>query len=394
MGAIELYNAAIEKPLAVYEIFKEFFGEERVDIQDIPTFEDTRNLIYDGETVPSLIANINYHYSYPFILVHFPHVTVKNEHDSSTEVDDLFAKVSICYDGTLDGRFSLNRATYSLLHIENDYMHSHIPGIPKTDFSRFLEPCTGSGPINTTIHSLNSEFSEDLWRLFCLELSKFVEVESLNGGPYRRLDNLVPGGHSMASSPSRVGYRLESINRFLPPSSLSWLTVDRFVDFVNYVIDSGKLKFSFTGYYTIAMGIDEYILTLSNLFIEWFNKQQKDASGTTNSAIILNLESNSILQTAYMFDGHLVQKFSGERFNIGEHIGDYVCTFKGRRVTLQVTGYNSGNDSQEEDHSITILNLRLCEFILTKILYILNYRYGNSRNPEELANTGKTTVYL
>ena len=113
MGAIELYNAAMEKPLAVYEIFKEFFGEERIDMQDIPTFEEVRALIRDNDGLANVISNIGFHFNCPFILVHFPHVTVKNEHDSSTEIDDLFAKVPINYFGTLGGRFSLNRAKTS-----------------------------------------------------------------------------------------------------------------------------------------------------------------------------------------------------------------------------------------------------------------------------------------
>ena len=73
-------------------------------------------------------------------------------------------------------------------------MHSHISSIPFGNFTFFQSPCTGSGPINNTICSLSRDFDANLWRLFCLELSKYVEVESIAGTPYHRLEGLTRGG--------------------------------------------------------------------------------------------------------------------------------------------------------------------------------------------------------
>lgn len=394
MGAIELYNTVMEKPLAVYEIFKEFFGEERVDMQGLPTFEDVESALSAvGMTVHGakniIIRHIN-EVGNPFILVHFPHVTVKNEHDHSTEVDDLFAKVEITLDGRLFNRFKLNRATYSLLHIENDYMHSHIPGIPVSDFTSFLDPCTGSGPINTTMHSLNDEYSEDLWRLFCLEMSKFVEVESLNGGPYRRLDSLTPGGRNVSSF--KILPELSVIKTYGSSSFQTPLTIDMILDFIRYVISSKKLKFAYEGCYTLAMNAQDFLLVMSNLFIDWFNEMRDGKNEEETQTIIRDLTNNRILIKAYMEDGYLIEKRESVRSNPRRFIGQPVCVFKGRNITINIPDLVP-NEDQEEDHHLNILDTKLCQFILIKILYILNYRYGNIRSEEE-TKSGKKTIFL
>ena len=128
-----LYNREMEYPLRIYEIFKEFFGEDKVDMQGFPKLED----------IPSGITQSAFKRLIPvsgFILVHFPHVKVTNEHDRSTEMNHLFAKVVICKNGTLGEKFSLNRSEYSYLHISNGYMHSHISQVPFTNFSCFQRP--------------------------------------------------------------------------------------------------------------------------------------------------------------------------------------------------------------------------------------------------------------
>ena len=50
----------------VYEVFKEYYGEDRVDLQNNER-----------------------------ILVHFPRVTVTNENDQSVEVTDLYIRTKI-----------------------------------------------------------------------------------------------------------------------------------------------------------------------------------------------------------------------------------------------------------------------------------------------------------
>ena len=120
-----------------------------------------------------------------FILVHFPHVRITNEHDRYVDINHLWAKIKITSEGTMNGNFTLNRSEYQAIHFMSNYMHSHVSSIPRDDLTRFMSPCTGDGPINSTISSLYREFDSDLWQLFCLELSKYVTVESISGRPWR-----------------------------------------------------------------------------------------------------------------------------------------------------------------------------------------------------------------
>ena len=62
--------------------------------------------------------------------------------------------------------------------------------IPKDDFTRFKSPCTGSGPINSTLATLATDYDEGIWQLFCLELDRYVRVESIEGVPYHRLESI------------------------------------------------------------------------------------------------------------------------------------------------------------------------------------------------------------
>ena len=122
-----------------------------------------------------------------FILVHFPHVRVTNEHNRFVDINHLWAKVKVMYNGTMIGKFTLNRSEYTMLHISSGYLHSHISSIPTNDFTSFQNPCTGSGPINGTISTLNRDYDVDMWIMFCLELSKYLTVESVARRPYNYL---------------------------------------------------------------------------------------------------------------------------------------------------------------------------------------------------------------
>ena len=161
----ELYNSLMDKPLRVLGIFNDFFGEDKVDMQgywSLDKFKSWMNIVplstyildgnivsmdrndwsmYETQAITDLpgdqvekvvnaltdnrvkgrIGNIKFNDI--FILVHFPHVRVTNEHDRFVDINPLWAKVKVMYNGTLDGGFTLNRSEYTLLHIRSTYMH-------------------------------------------------------------------------------------------------------------------------------------------------------------------------------------------------------------------------------------------------------------------------------
>lgn len=419
----ELYNSLMDKPLQVLGIFNDFFGEDKVDMQgywSLDKFKSWMNIeplsayIPDGDIVSmnrddwsmyktwaitdlpgdqvEKVVNVltdttvkerigNAKFDGIFILVHFPHVRVTNEHDRFVDINHLWAKVKVMYNGTLNGGFTLNRSEYTLLHIISDYMHSHIRSIPTNDFTQFKNPCTGSGPINGTISALNRDYDEDMWNMFCLELSKYVTVESVAGTPYHYLEKLGTDGMEIG---------VDRFITYLSPGYYgSATTSDKFKEFVRYFINSKKLKFNYVnGSYSIGMSLIEFIVLISNEFIKWYNDQFNEGKLTAKFA---DLKRYGILRECIIDNGKIY--YDGGRDDVNsyaQYIGKKVCIFKGREITVDITDIAEGRN---ENKSI-ILDTQTALYILTTILKVLNYRYGRNKATHEGNQFGTEVRYL
>lgn len=420
----ELYNSLMDRPLRVLSIFNDFFGEDRVDMQgywSLDKFkswlkiESLATYIPDGniadmssndwsmyktlaiadlpgdqvEKVVNVLTNItvkerigNAKFNGIFILVHFPHVRVTNEHDRFVDINHLWAKVKVMYNGTLNGGFTLNRSEYTMLHISSGYMHSHISGIPTNDFTSFKNPCTGSGPINGTISALNRDYDEDMWNMFCLELSKYVTVESIAGGPYKYLEKL--GTNNMEMGVDRFVTYI-----YHQPNYGDALSSDKLKEFVRVFINSKKLKFNYVnGSYSIGMSLIEFIVLISNEFIKWYNDQFNKEELTAKFA---ELKRKGILKECIIDNGKIYYDKGRNNVNTyAQYIGKKVCMFKGREVTVDITDIaevRNGNKS-------IILNTHTALYILATILKVLNYRYGRSKATHGSNQLGTEVRYL
>lgn len=419
----ELYNSLMDKPLRVLSIFNDFFGEDKVDMQgywSLDKFKSWMNIeplftyIPDGNivsmsrddwsmyktwTITDLpgdqvekVVNVltdttvkerigDAKFNGIFILVHFPHVRVTNEHDRFVDINHLWAEVKVLCNGTLAGGFRLNRSEYTMLHIRSHYMHSHISSIPTYDFTQFQNPCTGAGPINGTISALNRDYDEDMWNMFCLELSKYVTVESVAGTPYHYLERL--GTNDMEAG----------VDRFITYLSCDYyascITSDKFKEFVRYFINSKKLKFNYVnGSYSIGMSLIEFIVLISNEFIKWYNDQFNKEEVTVKFA---DLRERGILRECIIDNGRIY--YDRGRNNVNDYaryIGKKVCVFKGREITVDITDIV---EVKNENKSI-ILNTQTALYLLTTILKVLNYRYGRNKAAHESNQLGTEVWYL
>lgn len=420
----ELYNSLMDRPLRVLSIFNDFFGEDKVDMQgylsldefksyikteplatyipdgsiadmssndwsmlrtfaitDIPEnqVEKVVNVLTNSTTVKERIGDAEFNDI--FILVHFPHVRVTNEHDRFVDINHLWAKVKVWYNGTLNGKFTLNRSEYTMLHIRSDYMHSHISGIPTRDFTSFQNPCTGSGPINGTISTLNIDYDEDMWNMFCLELSKYVTVESIAGRPYRYLEKLGTGNMET------------DVNRFVTYLSPVYygdaLNSGKMREFVRYFINLKKLKFNYVnGSYSIGMPFIEFIVLISNEFIKWYNDQFNKKELTTEFA---ELKRVGILKECIIDNGKIYyDRYGSDVSEYVQYVGKKVCMFKGREITVDITDIA---EVRNENKSI-ILNTHAALYILATILKVLNYRYGRSKATHKSNQIGTEARYL
>lgn len=414
-----LYNSLMERPLQVLDIFNDFFGEYKVDMQGFYSLDDFKTWINEepiNTYIPETFAGIsssdwNLHNDFTltrlpedmarpiikalnsrvilekigdskfnrmFILVHFPHVRVTNEHNRFVDINHLWAKIKISYNGTMIGGFSLNRSEYTVLHIKSDYMHSHVSGIPFDDFSYFQSPCTGSGPINGTISTLNRDYDKDIWNMFCLELSKYVTVESIAGRPYHYLERL--GTDDMAQE-------LCKFMTYLKP--VQYLNNSYLKEFTKYFISTKKLKFNYiNGSFSIGMSFTEFIILISNEFIKWYNKQYNEGNKKTS----LNaLKATGILNECIIDNGRIYYEDESTSGNVTQYIGRHVCFFKGKQITVSISDITEINRNNNKS---LIFNIQNSLYILSIILKVLNYRYGRNKAIQEADQTGTEVRYL
>lgn len=419
----ELYNSLMEKPLKVLDIFNDFFGEDKVDMQGYLSLDEFKswlriepliNYIPDNSSIGISSDNWDRYKLRPivdlpkryvekvtnvliddvikgvigsnkfndiFILVHFPHVRVTNEHDRFVDINHLWAKVEVGYNGRLRDKFRLNRSEYTMLHISSGYLHSHVSGIYTDDFTYFQYPCLGEGPINDTIHTLKNCYDEDIWNMFCLELSKYVTVESIAGRPFKYLENL-----------GTTNMRME-ISRFITYLSPDYygtvIDSDKLKEFVRDFISLKKLKFNYVnGSYSIGMSFIEYIVLISNEFIKWYNNKFNKGELI---ATFEQLKNGNVLRECIISNGKIY--YDKHKVNIDEYtryIGKKVCTFKGKEITVNITDI----DEVRNNNKSIILNVHTALYILTIILKVLNYRYGRSKESYENTQSGTEVMYL
>lgn len=420
----EIYLEVMNKPNQVLGIFNNFFGEDKVDMQGFPSLIEFKDIIMKGiglgqiipqsspiyndsfdfynyrnfslasfsddrlieilnsvdiSTIINTISKVSY-LKNGFILVHFPEVRITNEYDRFVDITHLYAKIKILIDGSINGCFSLNRSEYPYIHISSRYMHSHVSSIPFNRFTDFQVPCTGTGPINDTISNLTREFDSDIWELFCLELSKYVEVESIEGTPYHRLESIG------ATSRMEIPAKFSIINHI--PYYRDIVNIKPMVkDFTSYFIKQGKLKFDYRdGSYSIGMSFTDFILTISNEFIDWYNEEFRNKKYTYSLNFLLDKKviNKYVIADNKMYGYEFVNKVEEYK----RYIGKKVCTFKGKDVLLNITDI----DSIKEDNISIVLDINLALYILSKILKVINYKYGKSKSTDSEGNTVSETI--
>ena len=343
--------------------------EELRDMNRVSTPEESVATIVKALLSNSFTEHLKDKYT-GYILVHFPRTVVTNEYDKSTVVKHLYVKVPITANGVENGLFTMNRSEYTVAELYSNYMHSHASTIPTSNFKDFVNCCLGSGPLNHTQSVLSTGFDGDRWNIFCLELSKYVEVESVAGTPYHRLENI-----NFSSSKIPDFGRLSNFRRL----NLGLLTpVIR--EFLSYYLDNNNLTFSFrNGVYSIGMPFIEYLIHISNSFIEWVNSQPALESVKSSFGVILD--------DYVVRNGELYQISRGRRLTLEtyrQYVGREVCTFKGKPVTITITDLNTLDSTNQSNAKL--INPVFASYFLNKILITINYRYGrNQKDPSSVA---------
>lgn len=432
-----LYQKSYEKIFQVYEVFKDYFDEERVDLQGIPTLENFKERLFSAnyentlsfpiitatqawneideqnrEIIKTLCSsgalntyigsdNTVFKYLFPFVLekynptrmnavyiiVHFPEVRVANENDKYVDIKELYARVRVNNGGHIEGTFGLLRADYPVSHLYADYAHSHISGVTLTA-NEFKSPCLGTGPINRTIVSLVADFDLNMWMLFCRELDTYVTVESLSGGPYRRLENIT-GKRQLRKISQNFSnsVNLGRVNRLWA----SYLPLTELKNFITYLLRKKVIKFNYNeGSYNLAMSYKDYIVEMSNSFIDWVNNYINRNEVNLASFNLEYLLSAGILGQ-YSIQNGIIYSFSNNGHSLHDYLrynGRDMLMFKGNRVLLNVY-YDT---TTEDENVVYLLKFELCEMILTYMLTYINYSHGKELSNTEIGSCKKCII--
>lgn len=371
----EFYESLMKMPMAIHEIFKDYYGEDRVDFNDSGFWGYLEDIIGLPllEVKPKAASYVNDHP--PYILVYWPEVTVKNENNKSVNIKQLYARIRLKENGqAVDGRgFYFTRAEYTVNEINSDYLHSHVQHIPKP--KEFAMCCLGDGPIRNTVRCLHlptntKEQYLDLWRLLCRELDVYVTVESLRGGAYHKLEE-IKGSRLSPYLLDRCPSDYPLFKPYVRSDGNITEQTKILEGFCKYAIRNFPLRFNFGGYYGIGEDDNDSVIELSNLFIRFANERMIPYD---------KLKKWKMLIEGQMDKGRLC--IIGNPYNrdsLFDHAGETVLVFKGKDIPLVI------NNSNRENHKLYLIAPTYSKIIITRILTILNYECSKGKQTETRA---------
>jgi hypothetical protein len=124
-----------------------------------------------------------------------------------------------------------------------------------------MNPCLGRGPLIATQETLSST-DTDMWDLFCVELDRYVHVESIAGTPYKYLSRIGSG----------ITREILAVDKqiILGNAASSEQFRELFSQFFKYILLQKKLKFAFSGKaYMSAYSTTENTVKLSKEFLKF-----------------------------------------------------------------------------------------------------------------------------
>lgn len=293
----------------VFNIAADVFGEDNVDIQD---------------------GNI---------IIHWDKITITSENDNTHEILDLYARIRL----TVSGRYmdvKLIRSTFTKDEATAGYVHSHV--VRANGRVEFEPPCFGKGPIRNTITSLAQDYDEDLWRLFFVELDRFVRVESLSGGPYIRMSSI--GAKSLNPYRLNVMFNIDS-------GSLPVITYTEMYQVFDYLKDSGRIVTLLKSVSPVSLGsVNDAIINMTMETMMYHNINPVNAD---NYAYVYC--------EAYIDEGAITVGNSNHNNSGISDIKTFY--FKGKKVNFKIIDNDCG-----DKYYITVLNERAASILLSLII--------------------------
>lgn len=198
------------------QYFKDYFGENRVDIiETIGTQTNTKVYIW------------------------FPKETISNANGQNHTIYDLYIKVEFV--GSKFVSMRTIRTSFTLAELYSGYSHSHSParaymstGNTVNMYTDERSCCLGTGPLGQL---MGDYIDSNILMSLCIYIEKWVRWESLEGGPYITMERIRNMELEVASLPvtlSSLKVLLESC--YIPESliqNLNWGVVKKYYKILN-----------------------------------------------------------------------------------------------------------------------------------------------------------------
>jgi len=136
-------------------------------------------------------------------VIHFPEITITNRDDESHLIRDMYIRLEPCYSttGMSFDNFKGKRMSATRREVISRYQHSHqssrnyVWDESSTDTQFWYRGfCLGSSEIIQVLSMVGSMFTKDRFKLFLLQLEEYLIYESIEGNPYKRINNTIGGG--------------------------------------------------------------------------------------------------------------------------------------------------------------------------------------------------------
>lgn len=294
------------------------------------------------------------------ITIKFPEVTVTNEYNESIDISDLYVKVNVGYNGELIGDFLMRRATFTQAQWESHYVHSHVPGY---NMLQWEQPCLGTGPIRRTQEKLRNGYSFEIWGLFCFELDKYVRVESISGGPYRRLTNV----HLYNMREVNI-QNLPAVNMY-PLGGSSDALINHVRAFVKYLLKNNQIKMQYVdNQYMLGEDFKDFWIRISKLYADWWKCNKGENCENIKNAMV----------EPYIIAHRNIYHYEERREEYSEQCeeGAELFTFKGNPVCLHI-------DKTEDNNQIVyLIKYKIIRIIISNYLKIVSFYYDNNSTQE------------
>lgn len=378
IAARQRYNS--EQEQKIVSIISEYFTEELVDYvldEDFSTLESDLIRKYDNSALENnTITDSDYDdfyetYHVSSIIIRFPKVRITNEYDEYRDITELYAKILINGNKTTKG-FLLGRSEFTYNEFVSNYAHSHIAYNRRAP-EIFYTPCLGKGPIKSTIIRLKESPNDNIWKLFCLELDKYIHTESISGVPYRRLSDVS----------KRYTYKYNYLRRIGKFSNgITEEEAEEFALFTKHIIQKKLLNIVWnTDHYDFGHTDTELALIITNEYIKWHNTGKGKLSTKY-------LTDRYRLEPVIKLDGIIYKDYTDSDLStITTLEGTILWKFKGNPVKFHIR--KDAEESSNTNNSFYLLNYAILNKITTSILLNISYYYGICKSDCRFGTTVK-----